>query len=108
MAGWFAGSGCDTWVLRFTTVEPTEHSELSACSSTEGMAADLSAKLGEWQEYYRQQGIEAISDGVITLRKRSGTANWLRIDDTPQRIGPCGASVEAGFAAVDFLRAADP
>src|SRR5262249_38470217 len=31
--------------------------------------------------------------------------NWLRFDEAPQRIGPCGPAVERGFAAADFLQA---
>jgi hypothetical protein len=65
----------------------------------------LASRLENWLAYHQREGIEAVSDGVITLRKRSGGANWLRFDDTPQRVGPCGASVERGFAAVDFLQA---
>src|SRR5262249_21772142 len=45
LKGWFAGTGCDAWVLRFTTVEPAQHSELWLRSSSEGTGAGLAAKL---------------------------------------------------------------
>jgi hypothetical protein len=44
---------------------------------------------------------------VISLRKRAGAGHWLRIDDAPQPVGPCGPSVERGFAAADSLATHD-
>jgi methylase of polypeptide subunit release factors len=105
LADWFGGSGCDAWVMRFTTLDAATHAEHWLQASPHDPAEALPARLEEWLDHHRRLGIEAVSDGVITLRKRSGASNWLRFDDAPQRIGPCGAAVERGFAAADFLTA---
>ena len=58
-------------------------------------------------EYYAEQRIEAVSAGLITLRKASDRPNWFQLDDAPARmLGPCGAAVERALAARDFLLAA--
>jgi hypothetical protein len=92
-------------VLRFTTVAPDEHAGLWLRSDPAVTAEAVPDRLREWTDYHRAEGIEAVSDGVITLRKRSAARNWFKVDDTPQRVGPCGGSVERAFAAADFLTA---
>jgi hypothetical protein len=103
LAGWFEGSGCDAWVLDFTTVDPLTHAGVWLRADTAEATQTLGQRLEEWLTYHRRAGIEAISDGVISLRKRSGGRNWLRFEHTPGRIGACGTAVERGFAAADFL-----
>jgi hypothetical protein len=104
LAGWFEGAGCDVWVIR------TETEEAAAYATTwiRQTEPDDPARLGEtyrrWLEYYDRQGIESISTGIITMRRSSGRANWVRIDEIPPRIlGPCGDDIELGFALRDFL-----
>jgi hypothetical protein len=56
--------------------------------------------------YYQELGIEAMSAGLITMRRRSCAGNWYRADDAPEKmIGPCGDSVAMGFDLTDFLEA---
>jgi len=106
LASWFDGIGCDACVLRLTTVDPDAHAGLWLRSDPDVTAEAFPERVREWVNYHRTEGNEAISDGVISLRKRSSGRNWLRFDDTPQRTGPCGPSVERAFAAADFLAAA--
>jgi protein-L-isoaspartate O-methyltransferase len=107
LAGWFRGSGCDAWVTRFTTVDPLTQAETWLEPDPSDAPDAMPGRLQAWLDYYRQEGIEAVSDGVISLRKRAAAGHWLRIDDAPQPVGPCGPSVERGFAAADFLAAHD-
>jgi methylase of polypeptide subunit release factors/methyltransferase-like protein len=105
LAGWFDRTGCDACVLRLTTVDPDSHAGLWLRSDPDVTADSFAESMTAWVDYHRAEGNEAISDGVITLRKRSSGRNWLRFDDAPQRTGPCGPSVERAFAAADFLTA---
>jgi hypothetical protein len=104
LADWFEGTGCDAWVMRFTTVDSVKHAEVWLKPSAKDPPDALPGRLRAWLDYHEREGIEAVSDGVISVRKRSGASNWLRFDDTPLRIGDCGAHVERGFAAADFLQ----
>jgi methylase of polypeptide subunit release factors/methyltransferase-like protein len=105
LAEWFDGTGCDACVFRLTTVDPDVHAGLWLRSDPDVTAESFQESMTAWVNYHRAEGNEAISDGVITIRKRSSGRNWLRFDDAPQRTGPCGPSVERAFAAADFLTA---
>jgi len=54
--------------------------------------------------YYRQHQVEAIHDGMIVMRRRSGS-NWARIEEVPKTTttGDLGEMVLATFAAHDLL-----
>jgi hypothetical protein len=65
---------------------------------------DFDRRLEQWIAYYEQERIEAVSGGLITMRRRSASANWRRLEDGPERmLGPAGESIELGFALRDFL-----
>jgi hypothetical protein len=104
IARWFEGTGCDAWVMHFTTVDSVKHAEVWLKPGPQESPDALPGRLKAWLDYHQREGIEAVSDGVISLRKRSAASNWLRIDESPKRIDACGASVERGFAAADFLQ----
>jgi hypothetical protein len=104
LTGWLAGSGCDAWVIRTTTRDPLSQAEtwvFAGGDDPEGAAAQMN----EWAAWYEANGIEAISVGFITLRRRSGGHNWLRFDDPPLLRGSVGEAIEHGFALRDFLEA---
>jgi hypothetical protein len=105
LAGWFAGNGCDVWVIKLDTDQPRLYAD-RWINNTEDEDPVVSARLyEEWMNYYREEGIEAISTGLIAMRKRSGGNNWLRIDDSTEKTysEPFGDFVLQSFAAKDFL-----
>jgi hypothetical protein len=54
--------------------------------------------------YYEEMGIEAVSAGVITMRRRKGVPNWFRAGEAPERMaGQSGDAVLTGFALRDYL-----
>lgn len=101
---WFEGSGCDAWVLRSETSEAAAYASFWI-RHTVGPEEDRPGGLfDEWTAYYERLGIEAVSAGLMTIRRRSGGPNWVRIDDEPPAFnGDCGEHVLRGFAAWDFL-----
>jgi hypothetical protein len=53
--------------------------------------------------YYRGRGVQAIHDGLIVMRRRSGK-NWVRIEEVPKTPnGDLGELVLSTFAAHDLL-----
>ena len=67
-------------------------------------AGQFADRFERWVQHYDAQGIVAVSGGLIAMRRRSGGANWLRIEEGPDRsLGPTGDSIELGFALRDFL-----
>ena len=60
---WLAASGCDAFVLHFTTDDALTY------------AGKYTAELEPWLDYYRAQGIEAIATGAIVLARRASGAS---------------------------------
>jgi hypothetical protein len=104
LATWFAGSGCDAWVMRAERRDAAVYAS-TWIRHTETFHPEAHLKyFEEWMAYYRELGIEAISAGLITMRRRSGVRNWFRADEAPARmIGAAGEYVELGCALTDFL-----
>jgi methylase of polypeptide subunit release factors len=101
---WIEGTGCDAWVLMGHTQGPSEYAQhrISETASSRDHDAELYAS---YMAYYRERKVEAIHDGIIAMRKRSGK-NWIlmeEVTETPK--DPFGESVLATFAARDFLAA---
>jgi len=66
--------------------------------------AEFSERFEEWMAYYEGKGINAVSAGVITLRRTDRHANWFRADEAPAKmIGPAGDAIVRGFEINDFL-----
>jgi methylase of polypeptide subunit release factors len=106
LAGWFTGTGCDAWVLRFETLDPAVYATAWIRESELGAPQMSAERFAAWLAYYERERIEALSNGWITLRKASGQPNWFRCDDAPELLPPCGESIARGFEARDFLERA--
>jgi SAM-dependent methyltransferase len=101
---WFTGSGCDVWVMQADTHDAAAYATTWIQDSEEESATQFAAHFDAWMAYYRRERIEAISLGLITMRRATHHPNWLRIDGAPEIMhGSCGAAVLQGFAAYDFL-----
>lgn len=101
---WFAGSGCDAWVLCFQTRDVATYAS-NWIGHTEGSDPEqMTQNFADWMAYYREKKIEGVSGGIITLRKSSGHKNWVRFNDAPSGWKEaCGEPVARHFAAVDYL-----
>ncbi len=105
LAGWFEGSGCDAWVLRAETHDAADYARVWI-RDTEHETEEASAQLyDEWVSFYEAKGVEAVSTGLIAMRRASSRPNCLRIEDMPaETYGPIGDSVTLGFEMQDYLR----
>ena len=57
-----------------------------------------------WMDYYEREGIEAVTYGLITMRRSSGRANWVRFMKVAIGSGaPGGDHVLRLFQLQDFL-----
>lgn len=106
LAGWFAGTGCDAWVMRYQTRDPGTYAS-DWIRELETESGRLPAeRFNRWLAYFAQHRIEALSSGWITMRRATGRANWFRCEDAPvmpELAGPCGEAILRGFALRDFL-----
>jgi methylase of polypeptide subunit release factors len=98
---WLAGSGCDALLLRFMGDDLVTYAAgWNAGLIAEGADPYLAA-VDRWLEFYRENGIEQIADGMVVLRKRRGK-NWVRAVEVPGR--PTGA---AGDQVLRMIEARD-
>ncbi len=104
LAAWFEGTGCDAWVLQSHTEDIATYAQRRIGETAEDSAHSAST-FKTWMEYYERERIEAISFGVIILRKAARANNWICCDRLPEVVGPCGDAIVRGFAQRDFLEA---
>jgi methylase of polypeptide subunit release factors len=100
---WVAGSGCDAWILKVHSEDPTIYTQTQFPLAATAPENDVEL-YNEYIAYYRDRNVEAIHDGIIAIRRRSGQ-NWCvldEFDEIPQ--DPFGESVVGLFEAQDFLR----
>jgi len=104
LAEWFGDTGCDAWVMRSDTLESDAYAAKWIRHTERDDPDRFDRRFAEWVAYYDRERIEAISGGLITMRRVSGRANWFRADDGPEKmLGPAGEFVARGFELRDFL-----
>lgn len=100
---WLEGSGCDAWVVKGHTQDPSEYAQHRIAETAAGTANDAEL-YASYMAYYRERKVEALHDGIIALHRRSGH-NWIHIEEmseTPK--DPFGEFVLLVFSARDFLQ----
>jgi predicted RNA methylase len=102
IAEWLEGTGCDAWVMKGLTQYPEEYAQHRIHETTHDTGHDQELYDG-YMDYYRSRGVEAIHDGLIVMRRRSGK-NWVRIEEVPKTPkGDLGELILSTFAAHDLL-----
>lgn len=104
LRAWFAGAGCDTWVLRMAVFRPEAYAS-TWIGHTETGPVDVRLEMfSRWLDYYRAQSIEQIDSGLMIIRKRSDGDGWFEVREAPGRmLGSCSESIEGFFQVQDWL-----
>jgi methylase of polypeptide subunit release factors len=106
IAEWLKDTGCDAWVMKGLTQDPEEYAQHRIRETSENTSEDAT-HYSEYMSYYRRREVEAIHDGLIVMRRRTGQ-NFVRIEEVPPTpSGNLGEMVLATFAAHDLLREND-
>jgi methylase of polypeptide subunit release factors len=102
---WFEGNGCDVWVLKDYTRDPSLYAQMRLRETLAASEAHDEETFRRWMDYYAAHRVAAVHGGLVAMRRRDGT-NWLRIDEIAQSYGKnLGVAILAGFEARDFLAA---
>lgn len=102
---WMEGTGCDAWVFKGYTEDPSEYAQKRIRETSLGPKDTDESTYSRWMQYYQRMRVVAVHGGMIALRRRSGQ-NWIRWQDvaaTPKE--PFGDFVLRGFENRDFLDA---
>jgi hypothetical protein len=104
LADWFNGIGCDAWVMRSETQDIETYATTWIRHTELHETAEFAPRFEQWVRYYEGRGINAISAGVITIRRTDRHNTWFYADDAPRTmIGPAGEAIAQGFELRDFL-----
>lgn len=105
---WFAGSGCDVWVIELSSTLPALYAEAWIRDTERDDPEVFARTYEEWTEWYEREGIEKVSTGLIAMRRRSGGRNWFHLDEWPDH-PPAGFGkyVLQRFAGYDWLENAE-
>jgi methylase of polypeptide subunit release factors len=96
VASWVAGTGLDAWIVQLDIRDAAEY--VRAWSPDPDSAADRA-----WVGWLRRQRMEAISCGLITLRRTGRADPVIRTDDLAGH-DLAGDDVSAWFRRRDWLR----
>lgn len=103
VAEWLQETGCDAWVMKGITQDPEEYAQHRIRETSQDASQD-EAHYTEYMGYYRHRKVEAIHDGLIVMRRRSGQ-NFVRIEEVPPTpTGDLSELILSTFAAHDLLR----
>jgi len=103
LQGWLKENDCDAWLLRFETLTPAQYATQWVPKMPDGEFPGYLETFDNWLRYYDREKIEAITGGLITLRRRESGTNWFAEDSVPKQLGPCGEAILRGFTARDYL-----
>jgi methylase of polypeptide subunit release factors len=101
---WVDGNGCDALLFRFSESTPLDYAAAwnRPYRSEPHRYADA---LDRWSRYFAELGIEAISWGALTLRRRNdGRQPWFSAHSaTSEQVSNAGDQLLRLFAAQDIL-----
>ncbi|RKF23805.1 methyltransferase domain-containing protein [Micromonospora globbae] len=105
VAGWFAGTGLDAWVIQREVADPMAYVNLWLTDV--GETADP-RRMAEWLDWFDAHKVEAIGFGIVTLRRAGHADPVVRVEELRQRVEPpMGDRIAAWFDRQDFLRVRD-
>jgi hypothetical protein len=105
VAGWFAGTGLDAWVIQREVAEPLAYVNLWQTDVGETLDPQRAAA---WLDWFDAHKVEAVGFGIVNLRRSGRDDPVLRIEDLRQLVQPpMGAQIGAWFDRQDWLRGRD-
>jgi methylase of polypeptide subunit release factors len=105
VAGWFAGTGCDLWVIQREVTEPLDYVRLWLYDAAEGHDPQRAAA---WLDWFDRHKVEAVGFGMITARLSGRDDPIVVCEEARQQLGqPLGEQVAAWFDRQDWLAGHD-
>jgi methylase of polypeptide subunit release factors len=100
---WIEGNECDAWLLQGVLRDPVTHAAVWNDEQA-GDPVTYAQTLDRWVAYLDELGADAVIEGAVILRRRSGARNWFRADRIPAgRPTPASDHVLRVFDAHDQL-----
>lgn len=100
LAGWFAGAGCDLWLLSSEHYAPEDYARIWLHQQY-GETIPPSA-LDTWLGSYRDAGISELHGGFALLARPVGRAPWVEMRELPALGAAAGHGIRRVLAARDL------
>jgi len=97
---WFAGTGCDGWVVQRELAAPEDYVTAWLRDTDEDPRFD--ALFDAWTGWFAERRVEAVAFGIVALR-RSGRERVVLEEVDQPTAAAWGEQVAARFAAMDLL-----
>ena len=105
VAGWFAGTGLDAWVIQREVADPMSYVGLWLADANEDGDP---ARAAAWLDWFDANDVSAIGFGLVTLRRSGHADPVVRVEDLRQQVQqPLGEQIAGWFDRQDFVRDAD-
>ncbi|WP_428961350.1 DUF7782 domain-containing protein [Micromonospora fluostatini] len=105
VAGWFAGTGLDAWVLQREVADPMAYVNLWLADVGDTVDPQRAAA---WLDWFDAHKIEAVGFGIVSLRRGGHDDPVVRVEDLRQRVEPpLGDRIADWFDRQDWLRVRD-
>lgn len=102
VAGWFAGTGMDLWVVQREVSDPMSYVDLWLTDAAEDVDPQRAAA---WLDWFDAHKVEAIGFGLITAKNNQNRDPVVRVETLRQPVAhPFGPEVKAWFERQDWLR----
>jgi hypothetical protein len=82
---WLDGTPVDAWLMHKDIQDTLAYADTWLVGPT---GEEYDRALGEWMEYYRELGIEAVGTGTVILRGRAAGPGWIREAHVPATKSP--------------------
>ncbi|WP_249713852.1 DUF7782 domain-containing protein [Rhizomonospora bruguierae] len=101
VAGWFAGTDLDAWVIQREVADPVAYVQLWLGDASEEANPQRAAA---WLDWFDAHKIESVGFGLVSLRRGGHEDPIVRVEDLRQTVeGDLGPHVAAWFDRQDWL-----
>jgi methylase of polypeptide subunit release factors len=102
VAGWFAGSGLDVWVIERELADPVAYVDLWLTDAAE---EHHPLRAAAWLDWFDAQKVEGVGFGLVTARRAEHFDPVIRVETLRQQLShPFGDEVSRWFERQDWLR----
>jgi methylase of polypeptide subunit release factors len=102
VAGWFAGTGMDAWVIQREISDPMAYVDLWLNDAAEGGDPHRAAA---WLDWFDAHKVEAIGFGLVTVKNNQHHDPVVRVETLRQPLAqPFGPEIVAWYDRQDWLR----
>ncbi|GLZ76208.1 SAM-dependent methyltransferase [Actinorhabdospora filicis] len=104
VSGWFAGTGCDLWVVQREVTDPLDYVRVWQRDASVHDPAALAA----WLDWFEANEVEAVGFGMVTARLSGREEPVVECEDVRHAVdGPWSARVAERLGRFDYLAGLD-